>query len=188
MTPSVVHAHSTPGRRRILARQSGEARKVAGSDCRTRAFESARGKTAEVAAKAREPAHMAAPEAGEMVTRKRADGATSEPADGATPEPADTASAKPAAGDEITSNPASHMTASPAVASASSAPRCRYVWCRSRQGEPKNKDCDPVQHRALVSLHASTLRRRIRDPAVSGHEKSPVRGSDDAAAMNEISS
>jgi hypothetical protein len=168
---------------------------VAGSDCRTRAFESACGKTAEVAAKASEPAHMAAPEVGEMVTLKRADGATSEPADGATPEPAgtagtkpaDTASAKPAAGDEITSNPASQMTASPAVASASSAPRRRDVWCHSRQGEPKNRDCDPVQHRALGSLHASTLRRHIRDPAVSGHGKSPVRGSDDAAAMKEIS-
>jgi hypothetical protein len=176
----------------VPARHSGEARKVAGSDFRTSAFESACGKTAEVAAKASEPAHVAAPEAGEMVTLKPTDGAIPEPADWTSTEPADwtstepaqMAAAKPAAGDEITSNPASHMTETPAVASAS---RRRYVCCRSRQGEPDNKDCDPVQHRALGSLHTSTLRHQIRDPAMSGHGKSPVRGSDDAAAMKEIS-
>jgi hypothetical protein len=150
-------------------------------------LESAYGRSAEVAVKAAEPAYVATV-AGEMATLKPTDGATPEGADGTSSEPTEM-TAKTAAGssDEITSNPASHMTETPAVASASSAPRRRYVCCRSRQGEPKNKDCDPVQHHALGSLHASTLRRQIRDPAASGHGKSPVRGSDDAPAMKEIS-
>jgi len=182
-----MHAYSTPGRRRVLARQSRGACEVAGIDCKRRACESACGKTAEVAANATDPANVAAPEAGEMATLKRTDRATSEPADiatpksghGASPEPADPAAAKPAASDEITSNPASHMTASPAVASASSAARRRDVRRRSGQGDRKGKDDDPVQHRTLGSLHAwdgtlprqppRELQRQIRDPAVNGH-------------------
>jgi hypothetical protein len=92
-----------------------------------------------VAANATEPANMAAPEAGEMVTLKPTDRVTPEPADIATPKsadraspkPAETATTNPAAGDEITSNPASHMTETAAVASASSAPRRRDVRRRS---------------------------------------------------------
>ena len=113
-----------------------------------------------MAVKAAEPAYVATV-AGEMATLKPTDGATPEPADwtstepayGASPEPAQMASAKPAASDEITSNPASHMTASPAVPSASSAPRRRDVRCRSRQGDRKGKDYDPVR-RTLSLLHA----------------------------------
>jgi hypothetical protein len=85
-------------------------------------LESPYGRIAEVAVKAAEPAHVAIV-AGEMATLK--------PADGATPEPAHMATAKPAAGDEITSNPASHMTEPPAVTSASSTPRRRDVRRRS---------------------------------------------------------
>jgi hypothetical protein len=101
-------------------------------------LESPYGRIAEVAVKAAEPAHVAIV-AGEMATLKPADGATPEPADetspepayGASPEPAHMATAKPAAGDEITSNPASHMTEPPAVTSASSTPRRRDVRRRS---------------------------------------------------------
>ena len=84
-------------------------------------MESPYGGIAEVAVKAAEPAHVAIV-AGEMATLK--------PADGATPEPAHMATAKPAAGDEITSNPASHRT-EPPVTSASSTPRRRDVRRRS---------------------------------------------------------
>ena len=147
-------------------------------------MESPYGRIAEVAVKAAEPAHVATV-AGEMATLEPSDGATPEPdetspepAYGASPEPAHTATAKPA-GDKITSNPASHMTASPAVASASSAPRRSDVRCRSRQGDRKGKDYDPVQHRMLGSLPAwaqtllrqppRELQRQIHDPAVSSH-------------------
>ncbi len=122
-------------------------------------MESAYGMIAEVAAKVTEPAHMATTEVGEVATLKPTDGATPEPADGTSPEPADGASSEPtdmvaaktAAGssDEITSNPPSHMTASPAVASASSAPRRRDVRRRSGQGNRKGKDDNRVQHRTL---------------------------------------
>ena len=158
---------------------------MARSDGQRRALESPYGRIAEVAVKAAEPAHVATV-AGEMATLEPTDGAapeppnetSPEPAYGASPEPAHTATAKPA-GDEITSNPASHMTASPAVASASSAPRRRDVRYRSRQGDRKGKDYDPVQHRTLGSLPAWAqtllrqppweLQRQIHDPAVSSH-------------------
>jgi hypothetical protein len=65
------------------------------------------------------------------------------------------------------------------VSSASSTPRRRDVRCRSRQGDRKGKDYDPVRHRTLSSLHAwawtpprqppRELQRQIRDPAVSSH-------------------
>jgi hypothetical protein len=94
-------------------------------------LESAYGRSAEVAVKAAEPAYVATV-AGEMATLKPTDGATPEGADGTSSEPPDM-TAKTAAGssDEITSNPASHMTETPAVASASSAPRRRDVRRRS---------------------------------------------------------
>ena len=121
-------------------------------------MESASRKTAEVAAKA-------APEPADRAPCKPADTGSPEPADMATPEPAyrarsksaEMATPQPADGssDEITSNPASHMTDSPAVASpavASSAPsaprRCDVGRC-SGQGSRKGKDCDLVQHRTL---------------------------------------
>jgi hypothetical protein len=116
-------------------------------------LESRYGRIAEVAVKAAEPAHVATV-AFEMATLKPTDGATPEPAYGASPEPAHTATAKPAAGDEITSNPASHMTETPAVTSASSTPRRRDVRRRSGQGDRKGKDYDPAQNRTLGSLRA----------------------------------
>jgi hypothetical protein len=116
-------------------------------------MESASRKTAEVAAKA-------APEPADRAPCKPADTGSPEPADMATPEPAYRAPCKPAdmappksptrSGDEITSNPASHMTDSPAVASsAPSAPRRCDVGRCSGQGSRKGKDCDLVQHRTL---------------------------------------
>jgi hypothetical protein len=115
-----------------------------------------------------EPADMATPEPAYRAPCKPADMATPEPAyrapckpaDMATPEPAYRAPCKPAdmappksptrSGDEITSNPASHMTDSPAVASsAPSAPRRCDVGRCSGQGSGKGKDCDLVQHRTL---------------------------------------
>jgi hypothetical protein len=140
-------------------------------------MESASRKTAEVAAKAApepadrapckpadtgspEPADMATPEPAYRAPSKSADRGSPEPADMATPEPAYRAPCKPAdmappksptrSGDEITSNPASHMTDSPAVASsAPSAPRRCDVGRCSGQGSRKGKDCDLVQHRTL---------------------------------------
>lgn len=106
-----------------------------------------------MAVKVAEPARVATV-AGEMATLKPTDLATSEPTDQTSPEPAHTTTAKPAAGDEITSDPASHMTASSAVAPASSAPRLRDVRRRSRQANRKGKDYDPVQHRTRGPPHA----------------------------------
>jgi hypothetical protein len=116
-------------------------------------MESASRKTAEVAAKgAPEPADRApcnpadtgSPEPADMATPEPAYRARSKSAEMATPQPADGSS------DEITSNPASHMTDSPAVASsAPSAPRRCDVGRCSGQGSRKGKDCDLVQHRTL---------------------------------------
>src|SRR5580700_3403682 len=137
----------------MLAYQSRRACKATSINCQGVVMESASRKTAEVAAKA-------APEPADRAPCKPADTGSPEPADMATPEPAYRAPCKPAdmappksptrSGDEITSNPASHMTDSPAVASsAPSAPRRCDVGRCSGQGSRKGKDCDLVQHRTL---------------------------------------
>lgn len=86
-----------------------------------------------MAPKATERAHMATSEVGEMATLKPTDRPSPEGARTSS-EPTDMA-AKTAAGsrDEITSDPTSHITETPAVtsASASSTPRRRDVRRRS---------------------------------------------------------
>jgi hypothetical protein len=136
-------------------------------------MESASRKSAEVAAKATpKPADRAPSKPADRGPSKPADMAT--PADIATPEPADTATCKPVematpkpavgSSDEITSNPAAHMAATPAVASsAPSAPRRRGERCRSGQGSRNGKDCDLVQRRTLrVTSRRRTVRWRSR--------------------------
>ena len=99
---------------------------MARSDGQRRALESTHGRIG-VAPKATERAHMATSEVGEMATLKPTDRASPEGARTSS-EPTDMA-AKTAAGsrDEITSDPTSHITETPAVTSPSSTARRRDV-------------------------------------------------------------
>jgi hypothetical protein len=139
-----------------------------------------------VAPKGAERAHMATSEVGEMATLKPTDRARPEGARTSS-EPTDMA-AKTAAGsrDEITSDPTSHMTETPAVTSASSTPRRRDVRRRSGQGNRKGKGDDRAPRRTpgVSARHwrpPRELQRHIRDPAVSKHG-SLLCGSDETAA------